>query len=124
MTGAPPKEPEAEAARGVGIGPEKKRLGAAGAALVRGVGVRAVLITRGGDGMALFEPGQPPLHIPIYGSDEVADVTGAGDTVIATFTLALAARPTPAEAPRRPDHGGGTRRMEHATATGSADQPP
>ena len=50
-----------------------------------------MLVTRGSDGMALFEPGRPPLHIPIHGTDEVADVTGAGDTVIATFTLALAA---------------------------------
>ena len=43
----------------------------------------AVLITRGSRGMALFEPGRPTVHIPIFGSDEIADVTGAGDTVIA-----------------------------------------
>ncbi len=41
--------------------------------------------------MALFEPGRPTVHVPIFGSDEVADVTGAGDTVIATLTLAIAA---------------------------------
>ena len=50
-----------------------------------------VLITRGSRGMALFEPGKPTVHIPIFGSDQIADVTGAGDTVMATMTLALAA---------------------------------
>ena len=50
-----------------------------------------MLVTRGSRGMALFEPRQTTIHIPIFGSDEVADVTGAGDTVIATFALALAA---------------------------------
>jgi bifunctional ADP-heptose synthase (sugar kinase/adenylyltransferase) len=40
--------------------------------------------------MALFGPGKPTEHIGIFGSDEIADVTGAGDTVIATMTLAVA----------------------------------
>ena len=53
--------------------------------------IEAVLITRGSRGMALFETGTPTVHIPIFGSIEIADVTGAGDTVIATMTLALAA---------------------------------
>ena len=44
--------------------------------------------------MALFEPDRPTVHIPIFGSDQIADVTGAGDTVIATMTLALAAGAT------------------------------
>ena len=52
----------------------------------------AVLVTRGSRGMALFERDRPTIHIPIFGSDQIADVTGAGDTVIATMTLALAAR--------------------------------
>ena len=62
------------------------------------------------------------LHIPIHGSDEVADVTGAGDTVIATFTLALAAGATPAEAARLANYAGGIVVMKHATATVSADE--
>ena len=53
-----------------------------------------MLITRGSRGMALFEPDRPTVHIPIFGSDQIADVTGAGDTVIATMTLALAAGAT------------------------------
>ena len=52
------------------------------------------MITRGRDGMVAFERRRKPVDIPIYGSDEVADVTGAGDTVIATFTAALAAGAT------------------------------
>jgi D-beta-D-heptose 7-phosphate kinase/D-beta-D-heptose 1-phosphate adenosyltransferase len=51
----------------------------------------SVLITRGEKGMTLFEPGNVITHIPTR-AKEVYDVTGAGDTVIATFTLALAAR--------------------------------
>jgi bifunctional ADP-heptose synthase (sugar kinase/adenylyltransferase) len=72
--------------------------------------------------MALFEKGRPPLHISIYGTDEVADVTGAGDTVIATFTLALASGATPAEAARLANYAGGIVVMKHATATVSADE--
>ncbi len=81
-----------------------------------------MLVTRGSDGMALFEPGCPPLHVPIHGSDEVADVTGAGDTVIATFTLALAAGAAPSEAARLANYAGGIVVMKHATATVSADE--
>jgi bifunctional ADP-heptose synthase (sugar kinase/adenylyltransferase) len=70
--------------------------------------------------MALFEPGRPTDHIPIVGSDEVADVTGAGDTVIATFTLALAAGATFGEAARLANHAGGLVVMKRGTATVSA----
>ena len=57
----------------------------AGRLLLRRTRMEAVLITRGSRGMALFQPKQPTIHMPIFGSDEVTDVTGAGDTVIATF---------------------------------------
>ena len=90
MTAVTPNEPEVEAALGVTIGHDRARLEAAGRELLGRLGCRAVLITRGSDGMALFEPGQKPLHIPIWGSDQVADVTGAGDTVIATLAAMLA----------------------------------
>jgi D-beta-D-heptose 7-phosphate kinase/D-beta-D-heptose 1-phosphate adenosyltransferase len=52
----------------------------------------------------------------------VADVTGAGDTVIATFTLALAAGATPAEASRLANYAGGIVVMKHATATVSSSE--
>ena len=62
--------------------------------------------------MALFEAGRPTIHVPIYGSDEVADVTGAGDTVIATMTLAIAAGASFYEAARLANYAGGTCRDE------------
>jgi rfaE bifunctional protein kinase chain/domain len=120
MTAVTPNEPEVEAALGVTIGHDRRRLEAAGRRLLRRLACEAVLVTRGSDGMALFERGRPPLHVPIYGTDEVADVTGAGDTVIATFTLALAAGATPAEAALLANYAGGIVVMKHATATVSA----
>ncbi len=122
MTAVTPNEPEVEEALGFTIGNDRARLERAGKLLLARLGCRAVLVTRGSDGMALFERGRPPLHIPIYGSDEVADVTGAGDTVIATFTLALAAGATPAEAARLANCAGGIVVMKHATATVSAGE--
>ena len=122
MTAVTPNEPEVEEALGVTIGHDRRKLEAAGRTLLERLGCKAVLVTRGSDGMALFEPGCAPLHIPIHGTDEVADVTGAGDTVIATFTLALAAGAVPAEAARLANYAGGIVVMKHATATVSADE--
>ncbi|MCG6920332.1 MAG: PfkB family carbohydrate kinase [Acidobacteria bacterium] len=120
MTAVTPNEPEVEAALGITIGHDKARLEAAGRTLLERLGCAAVLVTRGSHGMTLFERGRPPLHIPIHGTDEVADVTGAGDTVIATFTLALAAGATPAEASRLANYAGSVVVMKHATATVSS----
>ena len=80
----------------------------------------AVLVTRGSRGMALFEPGRPTAHVPIYGSDEVTDVTGAGDTVMATFGLALASGASFYEAARLANYAGGLVVMKRGTATVSA----
>jgi len=120
MTAVTPNEPEVEEALGITIGHDRRRLESAGRTLLERLGCKAVLITRGSDGMALFEPRRPPLHIPIHGTDEVADVTGAGDTVIAAFTLALAAGAAPSEAARLANCAGGVVVMKHATATVSA----
>jgi rfaE bifunctional protein kinase chain/domain len=122
MTAVTPNEPEVEAALGVTIGHDAKRLEAAGRALLRRLGVKAALITRGSDGMALFEPGRKAQHIPIYGSDQVADVTGAGDTVIAAFTLALTAGATPSEAAHLANYAGGIVVMKRGTATVSGPE--
>ena len=74
-------------------------------------------------GMALFEKnGSGPLFIPVYGTDQVADVTGAGDTVIATFTLALAAGASYAEAAKLANYAGGIVVMKMGTATASNDE--
>jgi bifunctional ADP-heptose synthase (sugar kinase/adenylyltransferase) len=67
--------------------------------------------------MALFEQNRPTVHIPIYGSDQIADVTGAGDTVIGTFTVALAAQATPGEAAWLANVAGGVVVMKRGTAT-------
>ena len=71
-------------------------------------------------GWRLFEPKQPTIHVPIFGSDEVADVTGAGDTVIATMALALAAGASFYEATRLANYAGGLVVMKRGTATVSA----
>jgi rfaE bifunctional protein kinase chain/domain len=120
MTAVTPNEAEVEAALGIAIGHERRKLEAAGRGLLRRLGARAVLITRGSDGMALFEPGRAPLYVPIHGSDQVADVTGAGDTVIATFTLALAAGASAAEASLLANYAGGIVVMKRGTAAVSA----
>ena len=120
MTAVTPNEPEVEAALGITIGNDRRRLESAGRTLLRRLGVKACLITRGSDGMALFEPGRPTLHVPSYGTDQIADVTGAGDTVIATFTLALDAGATPAEASLLANYAGGIVVMKRGTATVSA----
>ena len=72
--------------------------------------------------MALFQPKQPTVHIPIFGSDQIADVTGAGDTVIATMTLALAAGATFEEAAQLANYAGGIVVMKRGTATVSGDE--
>lgn len=68
--------------------------------------VKYLLVTLGAGGMALFCDSAPPLHIPTV-AREVFDVSGAGDTVIATFTLALLAGATPAQAAVVANHAAG-----------------
>jgi D-beta-D-heptose 7-phosphate kinase/D-beta-D-heptose 1-phosphate adenosyltransferase len=66
-------------------------LEAAGRELHSSLGSGALLLTRGNKGMSLFRTGLPRLDIPAIGSEEVTDVSGAGDTVTAVSSLALAA---------------------------------
>ncbi len=122
LTASTPNESEVEALVGRQIGNDKARLEKAGQYLLRQLKSEAVLITRGRDGMALFTRGNPSLSIPIFGSDEVADVTGAGDTVIAVFTLALAAGASFEEAARLSNYAGGLVVMKHGTATVSRQE--
>jgi rfaE bifunctional protein kinase chain/domain len=120
MTACTPNESEVEAMLGIRINDDHARLENAGRQLLTRLKCQAVLITRGSRGMALFEPGRPTDHIPIVGSDQVADVTGAGDTVIATFAVALAAGATFGEAARLANYAGGLVVMKRGTATVSA----
>lgn len=89
-TAMTPNEPEVEECLGVSI-LSKEDLWKAGKALLDKLRSEALVITRGAEGMTLFIPGSDPLNIPAFGDEEVVDVTGAGDTVIATFTLAITA---------------------------------
>jgi rfaE bifunctional protein kinase chain/domain len=78
---------------------------------------RALLVTRGSKGMMLLEEGAEPLHIEAIGAREAVDVTGAGDTVIATYALALASGATFADAAQLANHAGGLVVMKRGTAT-------
>jgi rfaE bifunctional protein kinase chain/domain len=117
-----PNQSEVEAALGVRLDDDPRLLERAGRAVLRRTGMKAVLITRGSRGMALFQVSQPTVHLPIYGSDEVADVTGAGDTVIATVGLALAAGASFHDAARLANYAGGIVVMKRGTATVSAQE--
>ena len=120
VTAATPNEDEAATA--VGIELIDENLHEVGEKLQALLESEAVLITRGSRGMALFEKDRDPVMLPVWGTDQVADVTGAGDTVIATFTLALAAGASYAEAAKLANYGGGIVVMKMGTATVSNDE--
>jgi rfaE bifunctional protein kinase chain/domain len=121
-TAATPNEPEVEEALGVRIGRDDGKLFAAGERLMKEMALECLVITRGRDGMVAFEKNAKPAAIPIYGSDQVVDVTGAGDTVIATFTAALAAGADTASAARLANFAGGIVVMKRGTATLSSKE--
>jgi rfaE bifunctional protein kinase chain/domain len=121
-TAATPNEPEVEEALGVKIGHDDRKLFAAGERLMKEMAMECLVITRGRDGMVAFEKNAKPAAIPIYGSDQVVDVTGAGDTVIATFTAALAAGADTASAARLANFAGGIVVMKRGTATVSSKE--
>jgi len=132
VTAATPNESEVEEVLGIRIGNgnsndhsndnDWERLLAAGDQIAGEMNLESLLITRGKDGMVVFPRRHKPVDIPIYGSDEVADVTGAGDTVIATFTAALAAGATAEEAAQLANYAGGIVVMKRGTATVSQQE--
>lgn len=126
VTAATPNEEEAAAAAGTSLfngDDSEQRLQQVGETLQGTLGCEALLITRGSRGMALFDRAKSaPVFIPVYGTDQVADVTGAGDTVIATFTLALAAGASFVEAAKIANYAGGIVVMKMGTATVSHDE--
>jgi len=125
VSAATPNEEEAAAAAGVSMfdGDEAETLKLAGNTLRQALDAEALLITRGSRGMALFQNSSEEPHlIPVSGSDQVSDVTGAGDTVIATFTLALAAGASYLEAAKLANYAGGIVVMKMGTATASSDE--
>ena len=87
VSAATPNLEEAAEASGLGLENEVG-IEEAGTLLRAKLGAEALLITRGGEGMSLFEPDAAAVHIPVANKSEVFDVTGAGDTVVAAFALA------------------------------------
>ena len=122
FSSATPNEPEVEAALGVAIGKDPDLLERSGRSLLRRLRMEALVITRGGDGMVLFQKRHKTKHISIYGSDEVADVTGAGDTVLSAYTLALGAGASYPEAAILANYAGGLVVMKSGTATVTRDE--
>jgi len=116
-TAMTPNITELEASAGISIGTDADLLRKTGQRVLRAQKLRSLLVTQGRFGMTLFEPRRKPLHIPIHGTDEVADVTGAGDTVIAVFTAALACGATHEHAARLANYAGGIVVTKRGTAT-------
>ena len=117
FTAATPNEPELESVYHTQIGNEERKLETLGQRMLRILGLQALLVTRGKDGMVLFERAKLPHKIAVYGAADAVDVTGAGDTVIAVFTLALAAGASFVEAAHLANYGGGIVVMKRGTAT-------
>ena len=122
VTSITPNITELEASVGFPIGSDRELLHKTGRQVLRRQRLRSLLVTQGRFGMTLFESGKDPLHIPIYGTDEVADVTGAGDTVIAVFALALSCGAEPEYAARLANYAGGIAVMKRGTATVSRQE--
>ncbi len=122
VAAATPNEEEVEDLYHLAIGHDEIRLEEAGRRMLRELESLGLLITRGRDGMALFLPERPTLHIPIFGQDQAVDVTGAGDTVMALFTAALAAGADMETATRLANCAAGLVVMKRGTATLSPDE--
>jgi len=121
LDGATPNEEEAEALLGTRLADDLGGLERSCRGLLGRLGTRFLLLTRGSRGMSLFQDGST-AHLPVSGGDQVADVTGAGDTVIGTFALALAAGGSPLEAALLSNYAGGVVVMKTGTATLTRDE--
>jgi rfaE bifunctional protein kinase chain/domain len=116
VTAATPNEAELEQLAGGPVDDEAS-VDKAGRQLLDRLDARLLLVTRGSRGMALLERDGGTTFIPIFGTDEIADVTGAGDTVISAFTLGLAAGASALDAATLANIGGGLVVMKRGTAT-------
>jgi rfaE bifunctional protein kinase chain/domain len=122
ITSATPNEAEMEALHHTTIGANLAELERCGESTREELKLKSLLITRGRDGMALFQPGQKPLHIPAHGSAQAVDVTGAGDTVLAVYTLGLASGASSLEAAHIANIAGSLVVMKRGTATVSREE--
>ena len=121
FTSATPNEAEVEQLLGTPTG-SVEELAVAGEELRKRLGYRALLITRGGHGMILLEDGVAPLDLAAVGANEPVDGTGAGDTVIATYSLAVASKASFRDATRLANYAGGLVVMKRGTATVTSDE--
>jgi D-glycero-beta-D-manno-heptose-7-phosphate kinase len=122
VTAATPNEAEMEALHNTTIGQDTSELERCGRETLGGMKLGSLVITRGKDGMAVFQPGETTVHIPVHGSDQAVDVTGAGDTVLAAYTLGLASGASPVEAAHIANIAGGLVVMKRGTATVSRSE--
>jgi D-glycero-beta-D-manno-heptose-7-phosphate kinase len=122
ITSATPNEAELEALHHTAIGQNLEELTRCGRATLTAMKLRALLVTRGRDGMALFESSSRLVNIPIHGSNQAVDVTGAGDTVLAAYTLALASGASFLEAAHIANIAGGLVVMKRGTATATREE--
>ncbi|MGB2633451.1 MAG: PfkB family carbohydrate kinase [Candidatus Acidiferrum sp.] len=122
VTAATPNEAEIEALHNIAIGQDLSQLERRGREVLRELKLKSLVITRGKDGMAVFQTGENTVHIPVHGSDQAVDVTGAGDTVLAAYTLALASGASPVEAAHIANIAGGLVVMKRGTATVSRNE--
>jgi len=117
ITAATPNEAELEALHHTSIGRNAEELAKCGRATLQKMRLQSLLVTRGKDGMALFErEGKRLTQIPVHGSDQAVDVTGAGDTVLAAYTLGLATGCSALEAAQIANIAGGLVVMKRGTA--------
>ena len=116
FTSATPNEDEVENLLGEKV-ESSPQLEKSAEVLRQKLGYKALLVTRGSQGMMLLENGGAPLHIKAVGAASPVDVTGAGDTVIATFTLALSCDSSFAEAAQLANYAGGLVVMKRGTAS-------
>lgn len=116
VTAATPNEQEVEFALRARFDGTEATVERIGTDLMERLGSEALLITRGSLGMSVFQVDQPTVHLPIHGSEEIADVTGAGDAVIATFALGVAAGASVLDAARLANVAGGLAVDERGTA--------
>ncbi|MBN2246167.1 MAG: bifunctional hydroxymethylpyrimidine kinase/phosphomethylpyrimidine kinase [Candidatus Aminicenantes bacterium] len=122
ITISTPNEPEAEAALNLQFDDNDQIIKQAGTELRKKTRAEAVLITRGSKGMILFEKNRPPFLIPIHGTTQIVDMTGAGDTVISVIALCLACGSSYQEAALLANYAGGIVVMKEGTATVSPEE--
>jgi D-glycero-beta-D-manno-heptose-7-phosphate kinase len=122
LTVATPNESEIEELFGKKLNGDLAKLEKAGLKLLKKIASDFLLITRGSKGMLIIKSNGEVHHLPIVGSDEIVDVTGAGDTVISILTCALCAGGDPLESSQLANYGGGLVVMKSGTASVSPQE--